>query len=249
MGSKCEKGKDRRCGAKIGAELPIILRQVCLIFLISAVILISTLAPIPDAAAPETPSFVIKQDGTPITDISVTVCSTIELYFCTTVPDPGQDKGMVGFAAMITWDTGQVILDKYEKLIVYPSGWTVDVYDYGVSEGELIIAGDGPPWTGDVAWLRLFFHCHGPGQSTIVAKSTPAPGFSIWIGDGQTTPEEYEPDDYVVTVNQYSAPPPRVSHPVGGEVYPVNKLAALAPYLSLVGLASLAAVAVKRRRR
>ncbi|MEM2902700.1 MAG: hypothetical protein QXO32_08245 [Candidatus Bathyarchaeia archaeon] len=77
------------------------------------------------------------------------------------------------------------------------------------------------------------------------------PTKTIWIGDGQTTPASYEPDDYVVTVNQYTPPPPppRPSNPVGGVVYSTNKLAVLAPYVALVGLASLAAVAAKKRGR
>ncbi|MEM3608547.1 MAG: hypothetical protein QW238_06755, partial [Candidatus Bathyarchaeia archaeon] len=40
------------------------------------------------------------------------------------------------------------------------------------------------------------------------------------------------------------APPP-----VGGEVYSPNKLVILAPYVALVGLASVVAVTIKRRRR
>ncbi|MEM2865199.1 MAG: hypothetical protein QXR65_08065, partial [Candidatus Bathyarchaeia archaeon] len=41
-------------------------------------------------------------------------------------------------------------------------------------------------------------------------------------------------------------PPPKVMPPVGGEVYSSDKLAILAPYIALIGLASVVAVAVKR---
>ncbi|MBS7645010.1 hypothetical protein KEJ44_03085 [Candidatus Bathyarchaeota archaeon] len=43
-------------------------------------------------------------------------------------------------------------------------------------------------------------------------------------------------------------PPPKVMPPVGGEVYSSDKLAILAPYIALIGLASVVAVAVKRRK-
>jgi hypothetical protein len=41
-------------------------------------------------------------------------------------------------------------------------------------------------------------------------------------------------------------PPPR---PVGGILTPANKLSILSPYLALIGLAAVVAVAVKKRRR
>jgi hypothetical protein len=47
-----------------------------------------------------------------------------------------------------------------------------------------------------------------------------------------------------------AAAPIRVpSVPVGGVLAPANKLAILAPYLALMGLASMVAVAFIRRRR
>ncbi|MEM2123270.1 MAG: hypothetical protein QXE79_06500, partial [Candidatus Bathyarchaeia archaeon] len=45
------------------------------------------------------------------------------------------------------------------------------------------------------------------------------------------------------------APLPKPMPPVGGEVYSADKLAVLAPYVALIGLASVVAVAVKRLRR
>ncbi|MEM2965159.1 MAG: hypothetical protein QXE22_06920, partial [Candidatus Bathyarchaeia archaeon] len=44
-------------------------------------------------------------------------------------------------------------------------------------------------------------------------------------------------------------PPPKPMPPVGGEVYSSDKLAILAPYIAIVGLASVVAVAVKKRGR
>ena len=44
-------------------------------------------------------------------------------------------------------------------------------------------------------------------------------------------------------------PPPRVTPPVGGILTPANKLSILSPYLALIGLAAVVAVAVKKRRR
>jgi len=44
-------------------------------------------------------------------------------------------------------------------------------------------------------------------------------------------------------------PPPRIMPPVGGILTPVNKLAILAPYMALIGLAAVVAVTVKRRKR
>jgi hypothetical protein len=44
-------------------------------------------------------------------------------------------------------------------------------------------------------------------------------------------------------------PPPRVTPPVGGILTPVNKFVILAPYLALIGLAAIATIAVKKRKR
>jgi hypothetical protein len=190
--------------------------------------------------------YVIKQNGNPITSISETVCSTFSFDLWIDLPDDlPLGQGMVAFDVLLEWNPSQVEYKGFQPL-TDRQGWDVEVTETGY--GYLVLEGEGPPWRSDASWGSFTFHCLGPGQS-IIRVSSP-PGGTIWIGDGQTTPTPYELAPYEVTCNQYTAPPPPVRPaPVGGTVYSANKLLVLLPYLALVGLASIAVVLVKRRKR
>jgi hypothetical protein len=56
-------------------------------------------------------------------------------------------------------------------------------------------------------------------------------------------------DPIVVLATRISKAPSIPTYPVGGAFMPVNKLAILSPYLALIGLAAVVAVAIKKRRR
>ncbi|MEM3677445.1 MAG: hypothetical protein QW176_04800 [Candidatus Bathyarchaeia archaeon] len=56
-------------------------------------------------------------------------------------------------------------------------------------------------------------------------------------------------NDYVTYEVYVPAPPGRPPPYVGGELYSTDKLAVLAPYIALIGLASTVAMAIKKRRR
>ncbi|MEM4246126.1 MAG: hypothetical protein QW390_02400, partial [Candidatus Bathyarchaeia archaeon] len=212
------------------------IQQICLIILISAAILIPTVTPIPKAAAQVEIYYVLLANEEPVHSIDVFVCQDFGLEFLIDLP---QGVEMVEFDALIEWNPEQVELKSYEL-----AEWVGGTVNGELEEGSLTITGKGPAIFQE-EWARLIFHCLGPGKDKIVAHSPPKN--TVWIDDGTPTP--YVPTPWDVYVNQYTTPPPRVSHPVGGAVYPVNKLVVLVPYIALIGLASLAAAAAKRLRR
>ncbi|MEM2865212.1 MAG: hypothetical protein QXR65_08130, partial [Candidatus Bathyarchaeia archaeon] len=236
-----------RSDAKGAGGLPYILRQTCLILLICAAILIPTMAPT-TAQNPSGPTadFKLTQDSTPVTEINVFECEEFELNFYIDLTIPG-GWGMTAFDALITWDPSQV--EYVESVAIERTGWTVSIDESNVGSGSLLIDGeltDGSPFKEDAVWAIITFHCLVEGQSVITVGSPP--GGTVWIGDGVTTPTPYTPDPYEVPCNQYIGPPPPRVVPVGGEVYSTDKLAVLAPYIALIGLASVVIMAVKRRR-
>ncbi|MEM2901845.1 MAG: hypothetical protein QXO32_03825 [Candidatus Bathyarchaeia archaeon] len=192
-------------------------------------------------------------DDKPVTSISVPVCEEFELKFLIELLNLPGGQGMVGFSADILWDGSQVEFRRIE--LPADMGWEVDRLILMAAEpGQPVgvhIFGEGPPWTESSVWALLVLHCRGPGTSKIVARSPPEA--TVWIGDGQTTPTPYEPTPWDVAVTQYTPPPPppppRPSNPVGGVVYSTGKLMVLSPYIALVGLASVVALAAKRRKR
>jgi hypothetical protein len=95
--------------------------------------------------------------------------------------------------------------------------------------------------------LKAFF---GANPSPLIAKNPKLKATSLPTG-GQGQPEVVTEVGYAVVISPRPAPPPprAPSYPVGGAFMPVNKLAILSPYMALIGLASIAAVLVKKRKR
>ncbi|MEM2122759.1 MAG: hypothetical protein QXE79_03895 [Candidatus Bathyarchaeia archaeon] len=115
--------RERYSDAREAVKLLYDLRQVCLILLISAAILIPTLPPIHKVAAQQQTEvhYKLLMDDSPVTTISIPVCEEFELAFIIELVNLPQGQGMVEFYADILWDGSQVE-GKVDKLFAYP-GW------------------------------------------------------------------------------------------------------------------------------
>ena len=87
----------------------------------------------------------------------------------------------------------------------------------------------GPSGAGELAIIS--FTAQGEGESPLDLQD-------VWIADTASDPQEATVEDGTVVVTPIPFP-----RPVGGVVVPVNRLELLVPWLGLVAVASLAAVA------
>ena len=221
----------------------------------------------PVSAQPtQSPNFIIStglyQIITP-SSINVESCTEFVIFiWIVDIDDIPGDYYLHNFTIAVWWSSSLMELADGSHLtdpefLSWHSGFLWNPREYVYSgglegSGGIVVGlewepGNGGPVNYDSPWLALEFHCLGAGTSDIEV-STYFNEFYLRDGAGNTYQVPMEPVS--ITCNQQAAPqPPSHTDPVGGELYSVNKLAVLAPYLALMAVAAVATVCVVKSRR
>lgn len=188
------------------------------------------------------PTMNIEQNGSPVSSIDVPVSSefTLEVW----VRNIPQTHPLIGLDFTVTWDNTQVEY-LYHTTQNHGFQYTEGPADPKAAGNLYFTAPTDPgiPVTEDDWWVRITFHCLDQGTSDITITSID----TIYLMDNGNPPIAVNPADHVVTCNQFQRAPSKPYHYVGGEVFTVNKLAVLSPYLALIGVVAVAAILAKRK--
>lgn len=117
----------------------------------------------------------------------------------------------------VEWDTSLMEVVDIDTS-VDENGWTF--IDGILGEYFYFLRAQGPPFSEDDSWIRITFHCLGPGTSEIRIEESSL--------EGSTASISWTKVDLEVTQIEPS--------PVGGISTSINKLEILTPYIALAGL-------------
>lgn len=105
---------------------------------------------------------------------------------------------------------------------------------YAPTEPIYYFTAEGLPYSQDVSWVSITFHCLGEGISEIIIQDSSIEGAPAGIA--------FEVVNLEVTQTE--------TVPVGGVATTINKLEILTPYIALAGLIAVVSTvyAIKRRK-
>ena len=146
--------------------------------------------------------------------------------------------GMERFYFDILWDTSMMTYVQYTG---NDNGVSCGRASWSPGPGDQFfnVMAMTPRFTGDAYWWSLRFQCLAAGTASLSMIN------AEWRDDN----DAYSFSTVSGATVQQNAPqttPPTPRH-VGGEVFSANKLAVLSPYIALIGVVAIAAVAFKKR--
>jgi hypothetical protein len=184
--------------------------------------------------------------------INVSVGESFQVRIYITGLDP--QNGIVYFRFIITWDN--TLMQNTGQSVHLPTGWT-HLIDWGITTDgpttsyftlEGYIGTGEPASDNNWYWETFTFRCLGVGSAPLNLPTTVTEqGGSTYTAFVNGVVEVYDLSFEKGAVSQIAPSPPSTPYHVGGEVFSANKLAVLSPYLALISVIVVAAVAVKRK--